>query len=123
MNNVQLVGRITKDIELRYTASQTAVTRFTVAVDRRKRDTGADFVRCSAFGKTAELMAQYVHKGDRIGVVGHIKTGSYERDGQKVYTVDVIAESVEFLEPKHATEPSQNNGGAYGGVYDDDIGF
>lgn len=106
MNNVQLVGRITKDVELRQTASGTAVTRFTVAVDRRKRDTGADFIRCSAFGKTAELMAQYVNKGDRIGVEGHIKTGSYERDGQKVYTVDVIAESVEFLEPKKNAAPA-----------------
>ena len=106
MNNVQLIGRITKDIELRQTASGTAVTRFTVAVDRRKKDTGTDFVRCSAFGKTAELMEKYVSKGDRLGVVGHIKTGSYERDGQKVYTVDVIAESVEFLEPRKQDAPA-----------------
>ena len=92
MNKVQLVGRITKDIELRYTVDQMAVARFTLAVNRRKKDDGADFISCTAFKKTAEIMEKYLHKGDQIAVIGHIHTGSYDKDGKKVYTTEVMVE-------------------------------
>lgn len=105
MNKWHGIGRTTKDIELRYTtgASQMAVARFTLAVNRRKRQDGtqeADFISCIAWGKTAEIMEKYVHKGDQIGIVGRIQTGSYDKDGHKVYTTDVVVEELEFLEKK-----------------------
>lgn len=102
MNRVDIVGRVVRDIEVRYTQSGHAVTGFTVAVSRRKKVDGADFITCVAWGKTAELMGQYVKKGDRIGVSGRIQTGSYEKDGVTHYTTDVYADEVEFLEPKRA---------------------
>lgn len=106
MNRCEIIGRLTKDIDLRYTTKeQTAITRFTLAVDRRKKDAGADFIPCIAFGKTAELIELYVKKGHKIAVTGRIQTGSFEKNGQKVYTTDVIIEDVEFLEPKPKTEP------------------
>ena len=109
MNNVALIGRLTRDPELRYTQNGAAVVRFTIAVDRRmskerKREAEAsnqqtaDFISCTAWRQTAELIANYFKKGNRIGVTGRIQTGSYERDGQTVYTTDVIAESVDFIE-------------------------
>lgn len=106
MNRCEIIGRLTKDIDLRYTTKeQTAITRFTLAVDRRKKDAGADFIPCIAFGKTAELLERYVKKGHKIAVTGRIQTGSFEKNGQKVYTTDVIIEDVEFLEPKPKVEP------------------
>ena len=107
MNTVQLIGRLTKDIELRYAKENMAVARFTLAVNRFKRDAGADFISCIAFGKTAELMDKYVGKGSQIGIVGRIQTGSFEKDGKKVYTTDVIADQVEFLGKKESNEESQ----------------
>lgn len=104
MNKVFLIGRLTKDIELRYTASQTAVAKFTLAVGRKKDKDHSDFIGCIAYGKTAEIMERYVRKGHRIGIVGHIQTGSYERNEQKIYTTDVIVDEMEFLEPKAKTE-------------------
>lgn len=100
MNRTVLVGRVTKDIELKSTQTGTSIVRFTLAVQRRKKDDGADFINCVAYAKTAELMSQYVHKGDRIGVTGRIQTGSYERNGSKIYTTDVVADEVEFLNEK-----------------------
>ena len=106
MNRCEIIGRLTKDIDLRYTTKeQTAITRFTLAVDRRKKDAGADFIPCIAFGKTAEFLERYVKKGHKIAVTGRIQTGSFEKNGQKVYTTDVIIEDVEFLEPKPKVEP------------------
>ena len=100
MNNVVLIGRLTRDPEVRYAAStQMAVARFSLAVDRGGRDKGADFINCVAFGKTAELMEKYTAKGLRLAVQGHIQTGSYDKqDGTKVYTTDVVADRVEFIE-------------------------
>lgn len=100
MNNVVLVGRLTKDVEVRYApASQMAVARFSVAVDRGGKDKGADFISCVAFGKTAELMEKYTGKGLRVSLQGHIQTGSYDRkDGTKVYTTDVVADRIEFID-------------------------
>lgn len=110
MNNVNLIGRLTKDVDLRYTQSGLAVGRFSVAIDRPKKDgqsNGADFPNCVAYGKTAENLAQYMHKGGLVGVTGHIQTGSYEtKDGRKVYTTDVSVTNVQFLDSRS----SNNNG-------------
>ena len=111
MNNVQLIGRTTKEIDVRYTSGQQmAVAKFTVAVNRRGRDKGSDFISCVAFGRTAETLEKYVHKGHRIGISGHIQTGSYEKDGHRVYTTDVIVDEFDFLEPKlpDAYEPDDS---------------
>lgn len=105
MNKVELIGRTTKDIELRYTeGSQTAFTRFTLAVQRRKKVEGqpdADFINCQAWKTTAELLEKYVKKGDRIAIAGRLNVSSYEKDGKKVYNTEVIVDEVEFLEPKN----------------------
>ena len=111
MNNVSLMGRLTRDPEVRYSANtQLANARFSVAVDRKlskeKRQEAennnqptADFINCVAFGKTAEIIGQYFHKGNRIAVIGHIQTGSYEnQQGQKIYTTDVIVDQFDFVE-------------------------
>ncbi|MFA9376258.1 MAG: single-stranded DNA-binding protein [Lachnotalea sp.] len=104
MNNVNLVGRLTRDPEIRYSDGGSSIARFGIAVDRRfKQDNGptADFINCIAFGKTAEFVEKYFNKGMRIGLNGRIQTGSYtNKDDQKVYTTDVVAENVEFVESK-----------------------
>lgn len=102
MNSVSIVGRLTRDPEVRYTPSQTAVARFTVAVDRPlSKDSDqqtADFISCVAFGKSAEFIERYFSKGRPIGLTGRIQTGSYtDKNGNKVYTTDVVAERVEFV--------------------------
>lgn len=105
MNNVVLIGRTTKDIELRYSQNgNMAIARFSLAVDRMSKDKGTDFISCIAFGKTAELLEKYVPKGRKIAVQGHIQTGSYEKDGHKVYTTDVIVDRMEFCESKQGNE-------------------
>ncbi|MDL2276357.1 single-stranded DNA-binding protein [Breznakia sp. OttesenSCG-928-G09] len=110
INRVVLVGRITKDIELRKTQSGTSVVSFTMAVNRRFKQEGqpeADFIRCIAWNKTAEMMNQYLSKGSLIGVEGRIQTGSYQdKDGKTVYTTDVIIDNVQFLEPKNVSNNS-----------------
>lgn len=103
MNNVVLIGRITAKPELQYTPSNTAVTKFTIAVDRVKE--GADFIRVTAFGKRAESICRYMDKGRQIAVEGRLQTGSYKgRDGKTVYTQDVIANHTEFLGGEPARE-------------------
>lgn len=118
MNTVVLVGRTTKDIELRRTGSGTAVASFTLAVNRDfKTQDGqdADFIQCVAWKKTAELLEQYVHKGDRIAVSGSIRTRNYEDNhGKKVYVTEVLANQVEFLETKKNSEQSNYNNNSYG---------
>lgn len=94
MNSVNLVGRMTKAAEVRYTQEQKAIATFTLAVDRGAKDKGADFIRCVAFGKTAEIIERYTDKGRQLAVSGHINTGSYEKDGRTVYTTDVIADRI-----------------------------
>jgi single-strand DNA-binding protein len=116
MNKVILMGRLTKDPEVRYSQGEasTAVARFSLAVDRRfKRDNGptADFINCVAFGKTGEFIEKYCHQGTKLCVEGRIQTGSYtNKDGNKVYTTDVVVESAEFAESKSA---ASNNGGNF----------
>ena len=120
MNSVNLIGRLTKDVDLRYTQSGLAVGRFSVAIDRPKKDgqsNGADFPNCVACGKTAENLANYVHKGEMVGVTGCIRTGSYEnKDGRKVYTTDISVASVQFLNSRSSGGQNngyQNNGNGY----------
>ena len=101
MNNVAIVGRLVKDPEVRYTDSQMAVARFTVAVDRVGKEKVTDFISCVAFGKSGEFVEKYFSKGKAIGITGRIQTGSYtNQEGKKVYTTDVVAERVEFVEKK-----------------------
>jgi len=107
MNNVSLVGRLTRDPEIKVSASGSSYARFAIAVDRRKKDDGADFINIIAFGKTSEFIEKYFRKGQRIGIAGRIQTGSYDgKDGRKVYTFDVIADNVEFVESKSASGPA-----------------
>lgn len=112
MNSVNLVGRFTRDPEVRYTDSGTSIARFSIAVDRRFKKDGeqsADFINCIGFGKTAEFIEKYFQKGMRIGLVGRIQTGSYtNKDGQKVYTTDVIVENCEFVESKTSNNEDQS---------------
>ncbi len=109
MNSVQLVGRLVRDPEVRYTNgdNQIAVARFTVACNRKYKKDGeqdTDFISCIAFGKTSEFIERYFQKGNSIGLNGRIQTGSYtNKDGQKVYTTDVFVESVEFVGSKNET--------------------
>ena len=103
MNSVALIGRLTRDPEVRYgAASQTAVARSSIAVDRaraaREGEPTADFINIVCFGKTAELVEKYMNKGRLVGITGRIQTGSYEKDGRKVYTTEVVADRVEFLD-------------------------
>lgn len=101
MNSVLLIGRLTKDPELRYTpTSNMAVTRFTLAVDRPKQgaeEKNADFIQIKVFGKQAENCEKYLAKGRQVAVQGHIYTGSYDKHGETVYTTEIVAERVEFL--------------------------
>lgn len=114
MNKVILMGRLTRDPEVRYSAGDNsiAVARYTLAVDRRvRRDEGqgADFIGCVAFGKSAEFAEKYLRKGTKVVVTGRIQTGSYtNRDGQKVYTTDVAIEEQEFAESKASSSPTQD---------------
>lgn len=108
MNSVHLIGRFTKKPELNYTTSSMAITKFTLAVDRAGKDKGADFIRVTAFDKQAENICRFMDKGRQIAIEGHIKTGEYEKDGQKVYTQDVICDRAEFIGRHNDTEPRSN---------------
>ena len=110
MNIVTLIGRVTKDIEVKQTKSGKAVISFALAVDKDfKNEDGtrdADFIDCVAFEKRAEAIAKYVHKGDRLGINGRISTRTYQRnDGSNAKAVEILVEGFEFLEPKKDTAP------------------
>ena len=120
MNKVVLMGRLTRDPEVRYSQSDNplAIARYTLAVDRRFKRDGeqtADFISCVAFGRTAEFAEKYFRQGMRITISGRIQTGSYtNREGQKVYTTEVVVEEQEFAESKAASEAhSASSGGGY----------
>lgn len=98
MNKAIIMGRITRDPEIRYTQNNNAVCAFTVAVNRINKRDEADFISCKAWNKVAENLGKYVKKGDRVLVEGSITTGSYEKDGRKIYTTDVSAWTVQFLD-------------------------
>lgn len=112
MNKVILMGRLTKDPEVRYSSGENAlaIARYTLAVDRRfhkDNEASADFIGCVAFGKGGEFAEKYLRQGTKIVVTGRIQTGSYtNREGQKVYTTEIVVEDQEFAESKAA---SQNN--------------
>ena len=114
MNKCMLIGRLTRDPEVRYTQGDNAmaIARYSLAVDRRfKRDgePDADFINCVAFGKAGEFAEKYLKKGTKIAVVGRIQTGSYtNKDGQKVYTTDVVVEEQEFAESKNSGSSDNN---------------
>lgn len=123
MNKVILIGRLTRDPDIRYTADSTAIARYTLAVDRRfKRDgeAAADFIGCVAFKKNAEFAEKYLRKGTKIAVVGRIQTGSYtNREGAKVYTTDVIVEEQEFAENKKSEgRPEEHAGDGFMNIPD-----
>jgi len=123
MNKVILMGRLTRDPEIRYSQgeNQIAFAKFTLAVDRNRRssrsneENTADFISCAAFGKTAEFMEKYIRKGTKIAMTGRIQTGSYtNKDGVKVYTTDVVVDEVEFAESKNSSNGSNSFDGNYG---------
>lgn len=121
MNKVILMGRLTREPDVRYSNGEnsTAVARYTLAVDRRRPRNGndeqtADFIQCVTFGKSAEFAEKYLHQGTKLVVTGRIQTGSYtNKDGQKVYTTDVVVEEQEFAESKSA---AASNGVDYSGA-------
>ena len=123
MNKVILMGRLTRDPEVRYSqgASQTSVARFSVAVDRRFKREGepdADFFNCTAFGKQAEFIERYLHKGTKVVLCGRIQNDNYtNKEGQMVYSVRVMVDEIEFAESKNASSGTaggyNNNGGGY----------
>ena len=105
INRVVLVGRLTKDVDLKYTPSGVAMARFTLAVNRtfsnQQGEREADFINCLVWRKQAENAANYLNKGSLCEIEGRIQTGIYERqDGKRVYTTDIVADSVQFLEPR-----------------------
>ena len=123
MNKVILMGRLTRDPEVRYSQSNTgdgqmAIARYTLAVDRRfnrNGDQSADFIGCVAFGRSAEFAEKYLKQGTKIAITGRIQTGSYtNKDGNKVYTTDVVVEEQEFAESKAASDANRSSmGGSY----------
>lgn len=122
MNNVCILGRLTKDVDLKMTNSGLAVGRFSVAVDRKlskekrmeaenNNQPTVDFISCIAFKRTAEVIEQYFHKGNKIAIMGHIQTGSYENlQGQRIYTTDVIVDSFDFVETNSNSSTNTNQG-------------
>lgn len=115
MNKVILIGRLTRDPEVRYSQGETplAIARYTLAVDRkfrREEEQSADFISCVAFGKMGEHVEKYYYQGLKVAVTGHIQTGSYiNKDGVKVYTTEVVVEEQEFVESKGSNDKSQGN--------------
>lgn len=120
MNRVVLVGRLTKDPELRYTPNGVPVATFTLAVNRTftnaQGEREADFINCVIWRKPAENVANFLKKGSLAGVDGRVQTRNYEgQDGKRVYVTEILAESVQFLEPRSSSAGERNEGGSYGG--------
>lgn len=129
MNNVSLIGRLTRDPEVRW-SNDLAIARFSIAINRIGKDKGADFPNIVVFGKQAENCEKYLAKGRNVAIQGHIQTGSYEKDGRKVYTTDVVADRVEFLEwgdEKDNTNSNKDNADdipdGFEAIDDEDIPF
>lgn len=129
MNKVIISGRVTKDIEVNYTASQMAVARFSLALDKGKdkdgNSRGADFPNVVVFGRTAENLEKFSGKGLRLEVEGHIQTGSYEdKNGTKHYTTDVVAERIEFIDWKNSIQSTPDDNYTQGfAAIDEEIPF
>lgn len=129
INNVTLVGRLTKDPELRYTPNGAANCSFTLAVNRsftnQAGEKEADFINCVAWKKSAENLANYQRKGNQIGVVGRVQTRNYEgQDGKRVYITEIVADNIQFLEPRagSAGDNSQSNTNTGGNDWTDTNG-
>ena len=108
------MGRLTKDADVRYAqkqdGEQMCVARFTLAIDRRGKDAGADFINCVVLGKQGEFVGKYLHKGIKVAVSGRIQTGSYKnKDGNTIYTTEVLIDEIEFAESKKSEQPSEPN--------------
>ena len=127
VNSVFCIGRLTRDPDIKYTQDGKCIAKFSLALDRGKKngeDMGADFPNVVAFGKTAEVIERYVSKGSQLGVVGHIHTDSYEKDGRKVYTTDVVADRVELLSKSDKPKQEQQSvPTGFAAINDDDIPF
>ena len=123
MNLAILMGRLTRDPDISTSQNGTQIARYTIAIDRIGKDQGADFISCVAFNKSAEFADKYLHKGTKIAIEGRIQTGSYtNKDGQKVYTTDVIVERQEFTESKgeaKETKPEDGFMSSPGGIEDE----
>lgn len=125
MNKVILMGRLTRDPEVRYSSGENAmaIARYSIAVDRRGRRTQgndeqtADFINCVAFGRSGEFAEKYFRKGTKVLVTGRIQTGSYEKDGRRIYTTDVVVEEQEFAESKNAAGNSSSD---FAGAFNQD---
>jgi single-strand DNA-binding protein len=108
LNTTNLIGRLTRENEIRYSQSGTAVLRNTIAVNRKFKREEADFINILAFSKGAELIANHFNKGDEIAIEGHIQTGSYEKDGRKIYTTEVVVDNITFTNGKKSGNQSNN---------------
>ena len=123
MNKVMLIGRLTKDPEIKATSTGKTVASFTLAVNRRKKEDPADFIQCKAFDKTAEVVQKYCGKGKQVCVLSRIQTGSYEnKEGRKVYTTDIMVDELELLGSK-SDAPAQEAPKAAPAPKADDDGF
>lgn len=120
INSVSITGRLTKDVELRFSPNGVAVARFTLAVTRFYDRENSDFIQIICFKKTAESVANHMRKGSLVGVTGRIQTSSWEKDGQRHYKTEVVADQIVFLEPKGSK--SQDNTGNQGGGCADPFG-
>lgn len=127
MNKVELFGRVTKDIEMNYTTgdNKIAIVRFNLAVKRNSKEEASDFISCKALGKLAEALNKYISKGDRLCLTGSWQTGSYEKDGTKIYTNECLINEVEFVETKKDKEENKlsNDNYSESDYTDDDLPF
>ena len=120
MNKVILMGRLTKDPDVRHNNDST-VARYTLAVDRRGKKDETDFISCVAFGKAGEFAENYLSKGKKIVLTGHIQTGSYiNKDGAKIYTTDIVAEDQEFAESRSVAQKQEGTLGGFLNIPDGD---
>ena len=120
MNQAILSGRLVVDPEIRYTQAQMAICRYRLAVDRPGKDKGTDFLNCVCFGKGAEFASKFPHKGSKIIVSGRIQTGSYDnREGQRIYTTEIVVESHEFMESKKESERNNEPSGVFTPIRED----
>lgn len=124
MNHVCLMGRLTRDPETRYTQGGLCVARYSLAIDRPGKEKATDFINCVAFGKAGEFAEKYLHKGEKIAVEGRIQTGSYEKDGKKTYTFDVVVNAHHFCEGKgEKAKPDDDFVNIPEGVTDEELPF
>jgi single-strand DNA-binding protein len=126
MNIATLIGRLTKEGDLTYSSTGTAIYKNSIAVNRKFKKDETDFINLTAFQKTAELMANHLTKGDQVGIEGRIQTGSYEKDGKRIYTFDVVVDNITFIGGKKQQQeeaPKQNKSFSMTGLSTDDDPF